>query len=324
MLPFKTLTKDMKIGVLMGGPGSERKISMASGEAVLQSLLRQGYNAVKVDVTEQSPELPADLDLAFNLIHGTYGEDGGLQSYLDDLNLPYTGAGAEASRVGFDKILSKNEFLNAGVATPKSQTILTSEGVNAVEFDLPYVIKPPREGSSVGVHIVKTQAEAEAAFEDVKQYSDDVLVEQFIEGKELTVGVLGELVLPIVHIDPSGEFYDINSKYSWLGEEDSSVAGKTQYHCPAQLDDATTQKIQQVAKAAYDSIGTEIYARVDVLLDYLGNPYILEINTIPGMTETSLLPKAAAAAGVNFDQLCVQIAEYSLGLRTDQNGKEEN
>ena len=314
MLPTKELKKDALIGVLMGGPGSEREVSLASGRAVLKALTEAGYNAMEVDVTERDPELPEGLDLAFNLIHGTYGEDGGLQAYLEEKGIPYTGTGVESSRVGFDKVLSKEEFLNAGAPTPKSQTMLTSEGAAGVEFELPYVVKPPREGSSVGVHVCKTEEEAIAAFEDVSQYSEDVLVEQFVDGKELTVAIVGEEVMPIVHIDPSGEFYDISSKYSWLAEpDDPSVT--TQYHCPAELDAATTERVQEAAKAAYDAIGTEIYARVDVLLDSLGNPYILEINTIPGMTETSLLPKAANSAGYSFAELCVRIGELSLGLR---------
>ena len=315
MLPTKTLTKEMLIGVLMGGPGSEREVSLASGNAVLKALKDAGYNAIKVDVTEKSPELPEGLDLAFNVIHGTYGEDGGLQIYLEEKGIPYTGTGIESSHIGFDKVLSKEEFIAADVPTPKSQTILTKEGTEAIEFDLPYVVKPPREGSSVGVHVCKTQEEAEAAFEDVIKYSEDVLIEQFVEGKELTVGIVGDEILPIVHIDPSGEFYDISSKYSWLAEpDDPSVT--TQYHCPADLDEATTERVQAAAKAAYDAIDTEIYARVDVLLDYLGNPYILEINTIPGMTQTSLLPKAAEKNGYSFSDLCVRIGELSLGLRS--------
>jgi len=314
MLPTKELTKEALIGVLMGGPGSEREVSLASGRAVLKALKGAGYNAIEVDVTERDPELPEGIDLAFNLIHGTYGEDGGLQAYLEEKGIPYTGTGVESSRVGFDKVLSKEEFINAGAPTPKSQTMLTSEGAGGVEFDLPYVVKPPREGSSVGVHVCKTAEEAEAAFADVAKYSEDVLVEQFVDGKELTVAIVGDEVMPVVHIDPSGEFYDISSKYSWLAEpDDPSVT--TQYHCPAELDAATTESVQKAARAAYDAIGTEIYARVDVLLDSLGNPYILEINTIPGMTETSLLPKAANAAGYSFAELCVRIGELSLGLR---------
>jgi len=315
MLPSKELTKEMLIGVLMGGAGSEREVSLASGRAVLKALKEAGYNAIEVDVTERDPELPEGLDLAFNLIHGTYGEDGGLQAYLEEKGIPYTGTGIESSRIGFDKVLSKEEFINAEVPTPQSQTLLTKEGRAAVKFDLPYVVKPPREGSSVGVHVCKTEAEADAAFADVAQYSEDVLVEQFVAGKELTVAVVGDQVFPVVHIDPSGDFYDISSKYSWLAEPDDPTV-TTQYHCPADLDAATTERVQTAAKAAYDAIGTEIYARVDVLLDSLGNPYILEINTIPGMTETSLLPKAAKAGGYSFNELCVKIGELSLGLRS--------
>ncbi len=314
MLATKELTKDALVGVLMGGPGSEREVSLASGRAVLKALKEAGYNAIEVDVTERDPELPEGLALAFNVIHGTYGEDGGLQAYLEEKGIPYTGTGVESSRVGFDKVLSKQEFLNAGAPTPKSQTLLTKEGHTAVEFELPYVVKPPREGSSVGVHVCNTEEEAIVAFADVSKYSEDVLVEQFVAGKELTVAIVGDEVLPVVHIDPSGDFYDISSKYSWLAEPDDPTV-TTQYHCPAELDAATTARVQEAAKAAYDALDTEIYARVDILLNAAGEPYVLEINTIPGMTETSLLPKAGNAAGYSFAELCVKIGELSLGLR---------
>jgi D-alanine-D-alanine ligase len=172
------------------------------------------------------------------------------------------------------------------------------------------VVKPPREGSSVGVHIVRTEEEAAAAMADAAQYGDEVLVEQFVEGKELTVGVVDGEVFPVVHIAPRSGFYDMSNKYPWMTGE-----GGTDYYCPAELSDELTQKVQEAALAAHQALGVEVYSRVDVLLDADGNPYVLEANTIPGMTESSLLPKAAKEAGYPFGKLCLKIAEVSLNTK---------
>lgn len=302
---------DITISVLMGGPGSERKVSLASGRAVTDALQSIGIHATAVDLPAATLDgLPAETGLAFNTIHGTFGEDGQLQDLLEKRGIPYTGAGAATSRIAFDKHLSKAAFLAAGVPTPRSETLdLTIPGATP-SLPLPLVIKPPREGSSVGVHIVRDASELAAALTDVARFSSDALVEEFIEGMELTVGILGDRALPIVHIIPPGGVYDMASKYPWLSGSIGS-----QYICPADLDEATTTAVQQAALAAHRALGIEIYSRVDVLLDRSGNPYVLEANTIPGMTETSLLPKAAAATGVVFPELCRLIAEQSLAIR---------
>jgi D-alanine-D-alanine ligase len=185
-----------------------------------------------------------------------------------------------------------------------------SNGLQMPQMPLPYVVKPPREGSSVGVHIVHDAAAGAAAIEDAARYGADVLIEQFVAGKELTVGILNDQALPVVHIAPRSGFYDMRNKYPWLG----GGAG-SDYHCPAHLDAETTSRVQQAALAAHRALGVEVYSRVDVLLDDTGQPFVLEANTIPGMTETSLLPKAAAASGIPFTELCLQIARLSLEIR---------
>ncbi len=294
----------------MGGPGSERQVSIASGNAVLTALRSLGLDAVAVDVTSAEITLPEGTDLCFNVIHGTFGEDGQLQAILDKIGIPYTGARADSSRLAFDKTLAKEAFLKAGVPTPKSEIIDCSEGPNLPSFPPPFVVKPPREGSSVGIEIVKTPDEAEAAIKKASAHSKDLLIEEFISGPELTVPVIDGIPYPIVHIIPPEGIYDMATKYPWL-------SGKTtgsQYICPADLDLETTIAVQSAAVAAHKALGLEVYSRVDVMLDSENRPYVLEANTIPGMTETSLLPKSAAADGLLFPELCRKIAEISLKL----------
>ena len=300
----------LKIAVLTGGPGSEREVSLASGAAVLKALTSLGMDAVAIEVTGTLLDLPADTGLVFNVIHGTFGEDGELQTRLDQLGIPYTGAGAASSRIAFDKNLAKAAFLAHQVPTPRSEIVDVTAGPRLPSFAAPFVVKPPREGSSVGVHIVRRQDEAAAAMAAAARHSNDLLVEEFIQGRELTVGILNDAALPVVHIAPRDGFYDLANKYPWM----SGGAG-SDYYCPADLDAATTEAVQQAALAAHRALGIEVYSRVDVLLDEAGNPFVLEANTIPGMTETSLLPKAAAAIGMSFPELCRTIAELSLQLR---------
>lgn len=301
---------NLLIAVLMGGPGTERDVSLASGNAVVEALKSEGLNAVPVEVTGRELSLPEGTGLCFNCIHGTFGEDGELQEMLDNAGIPYTGAGAGSSRLAFDKVASKMIFSTADVPTPLSEIINCAEATSLSGLSLPYVVKPPREGSSVGVHLVKNEADAMAAMEDAAKYGAEVLVEQYIPGKELTVGIIDGEVLPIIHIAPEGGFYDTSNKYPWLANK-----GSTEYRCPADLDEETTVEVQKAALDAYNTLGIEVYARVDILLDDRNHPYVLEINTIPGMTETSLLPKAAKEAGYEFGPLCKKIAELSLALR---------
>jgi D-alanine-D-alanine ligase len=301
--------KNHTIAVLKGGPGSERAVSLKSAESVTEALQSLGAQVVEVDVASTEVVVPEGVLVAVNMIHGTFGEDGRLQQILEKQNVAYTGAGVESSRIAFDKSLSKEKFVAAGVPTPRSQ-ILKLDGKDELQLSLPLVVKPPREGSSVGVHLVHTREELAAALEDAKKFGDETLVEELIAGKELTVGVIGDQVLPVIHIEPVSGFYDINNKYPWMGG-----TGKTLYHCPADLDAEVTVRVQEAALAAMKSIGIEVYGRVDVILREDGQPFVLEVNTIPGMTVSSLLPKAARAAGIEFPQLMERIVELSLQAR---------
>lgn len=301
--------KNKKIAVLKGGPGSEREVSLKSAEAVVEALKKLGAEVIEIDVTSVDFIVPPDVLIAVNMIHGTFGEDGELQTLLENKGIIYTGAGVEASRFSFDKTLSKAKFITANVPTPSSQLLKLNKG-DSLHLTLPVVVKPPREGSSVGVHIVHTEAELALALEDAKRYGAETLVEEFIQGKELTVGVLGDDALPVIHIEPVSGFYDINNKYPWM-----SGTGKTNYYCPADLDEVTTSRVQDAALAAMKAVGVEVYGRVDIMLRNDGEPFVLEINTIPGMTVSSLLPKAARAAGIEFPQLIARIIELSITAR---------
>ena len=302
---MKELKKDTKIALLMGGPGSEREVSIASGNGVLEALRNEGFTQVTpVLVDSERPAIPEGTELCYNMIHGTYGEDGGLQSYLEELGLPYTGAGSATSRNCFDKVLTKKFFIAGQVPTPLSETIAAGE---MPTLPVPCVIKPPCEGSSVGVHIVHDAAELPAAVADAAKYGKDILVEEYIKGKELTVAIFNGEALPVVHICPRSGFYDMNNKYpSLYGGVGSD------YICPADISEEETKAVQAAAVAAYKALNVEVYGRVDVLLTDDGKPYVLEINTIPGMTSASLFPKAAAAAGISYGELCTRIAEVSL------------
>ena len=302
---MKELKKDTKIALLMGGPGSERDVSLASGNGVLEALRSEGFtNVIPVVVDSERPAIPEGTELCYNMIHGTYGEDGGLQSYLEEIGMPYTGAGSATSRNCFDKVLTKKFFIEGKVPTPLSETIAAGQ---MPTLPVPCVIKPPCEGSSVGVHIVHDAAELPAAVADVARYGKDILVEEYIKGKELTVAIFNGEALPVVHICPRSGFYDMNNKYpSLYGGVGSD------YICPADISEEETKAVQAAAVAAYKALNVEVYGRVDVLLTDDGKPYVLEINTIPGMTGASLFPKAAKAAGISYGELCTRIAEVSL------------
>ena len=298
------------IALLKGGPGSERAVSLKTAESVAEALRSIGAQVVEVDVTGPDFEVPAGTFIAMNLIHGTFGEDGQIQAILEKRGIRYTGAGVESSRICFDKALSKQRFIAACVPTPSSQDYAL-DGPEPLGIGLPLVSKPPREGSSVGVSICRTQEDLDKALVEARKFGTTTLVEDFIEGKELTIGILGDQVLPIIHIEPVEGFYDMNNKYPWM-----TGTGKTLYHCPADLDAETTKRVQDAALAAFRSCGTEVYGRVDVMLRSSDNaPFVLEINTIPGMTSSSLLPKSARAVGIEFPELCARIIELSIAAR---------
>lgn len=295
-----------KIAVLMGGPGSERDVSLATGRGVAKALRSTGADVVDVDVRDKNFKLPDDVDLAFIAIHGTFGEDGQVQRILEDREkIAYTGEGVQESELAFDKIRSKEKFHEHGVTTPKSEVITLTQRPT---IPLPIVIKAPRQGSTVGVYIIKSESELDSALADVAKYDRELLVEEFIPGRELTIGVLGDQALPILEIIPKGGVYDFTNKYPFLNPQ---AGGGAEHVCPAKIDKEKTKQIQDLALHAHRALGLQVYSRVDVLLPENAPPTVLEVNTIPGMTEASLLPEAAAAAGISYVDLCLRIIELS-------------
>lgn len=294
-----------KIAVLMGGPGSERDVSLATGRGVVKALRSLGCDVVEVDVRGSDFTLAEDIELAFLTIHGTFGEDGQLQQILEDRGVPYTGEGVEESALAFDKIRSKEMFRQHDVATPYWQTIAVGQRPT---IPIPVVIKAPRQGSTVGVHIIRNEREIDAAVADASTYDRELLVEKFVPGRELTVGILGDQVLPILEIIPKGGFYDFTNKYPFLNP---SAGGGAEHVCPAKIPEDRTRAIQDLALRAHRSLGLQVYSRVDIMLPEEGEPAVLEVNTIPGMTEASLLPEAAAAAGIGYAELCARIVDLS-------------
>ena len=251
--------------------------------------------------------LPPGTDVVFLALHGTYGEDGTVQKQLDALGVPYTGCDAGASRIAFDKVLTKLQCLKAGVPTAKFLTVTSPATAFPESFAPPLVVKPVRQGSSVGLQFVEQTAEWANALAVALKFDTEVLVEEKIVGRETTVGILGGTALPIVEVHPKAGSYDYQNKYT---------AGATEYFCPANFDAATTQGIQAAALGAFRAIGGRDYARVDVMVRADGSPVVLEVNTLPGMTETSLLPKAAAAAGFSYAGLCQRMIDLALERKT--------
>jgi D-alanine-D-alanine ligase len=295
--------KPHRLVVLKGGPSAERDVSLRSGAAAAEALREAGYEVSELVVDNADFAVPAGTDLAFLALHGTFGEDGQVQKILAARGIPHTGASAEASRIAFDKEKTKEKLRQHRVPTPEGQLV---RKLDEITLPLPLFIKPNAQGSSVGTHPATNRKELAAALADALKFDTAVLVERFIRGRELTVGVLGDEVLPIVEIHPLDGFYDYTNKYT---------KGRTEYFCPARLPEEITALIRQYALAAHRAIGDTVYSRIDFLLEDDVFPYCLEINTIPGMTATSLLPKAAAAVGITFPQLCRRIVELSWAAR---------
>lgn len=306
---MNTLPK--KIAVLMGGPGSEREVSLATGKGVAGALRSLGAEVTEVDVRGPDFDLPDDIELAFIALHGTFGEDGQVQEILEKRGIAYTGEDVEGSRIAFDKILSKEKFDAFAVTTPPWEIIRAGERPS---LPLPLVIKAPRQGSTVGVYIVKDEVALAQSLAEAAQYDEQLLVEKFIPARELTIGVLGDQALPVLEIIAKDGFYDFAEKYPFLNPDSASGAG-ARHVCPAEISAQETAAIQDLALRAHRSLGLKVYSRVDVMLPAKGDPTVLELNTIPGMTPSSLLPDAAAVAGISYPQLCARIIELSLGAR---------
>jgi D-alanine-D-alanine ligase len=305
-----------KVGVLLGGRSAEREISIMSGTGVLNALKSSGVNAYAFDPAERSlAELAAEkFDAVFIALHGRYGEDGSLQGALEQLGIPYTGSGVMASSVAMDKIFTKKIWMSHQLQTPKFAIINAKTELRRVPdaLGLPLIIKPPHEGSTIGITKVNGYSEMQDAFALAAQFDDEVLAEEFIQGRELTVAVLGAgdqaYALPIVEIVAPQGNYDYQNKY---------FTDDTQYLCPAPLDAALTQKIQAMSVEAFRALNCEGWARVDVLLRAADNePFLIEINTSPGMTSHSLVPMAARQAGMSYEGICMEIlAGASLKIK---------
>jgi len=296
----------LNLTVMLGGPSAEREISLRSGAAVARALQSLGHTVHELDPRTPDWVLPPGTDAVFLALHGTYGEDGTVQRQLDALGVPYTGCGAEASRLAFDKVLAKQCFIAAKVPTPAFRVIQNDQAPLPDDLPLPLVVKPARQGSSVGLQFVERAEDWPMALAGALRFDSEALVEEKIIGREMTVGILDGQPLPVVEVRPKRGSYDYQNKYT---------AGSTEYFCPASLDAAMTRRLQAVALAAFHAVGGRDYARVDVMVRPDGTPAVLEVNTLPGMTGTSLLPKAALAAELSFPALCQRMVELALARK---------
>ncbi len=285
----------------MGGLSPERKVSLTSGQEIFNALKSKGLNATLVDVDHNIGASLAErkIDLAWIALHGTFGEDGTIQGILEYLKIPYTGSGVLGSAVAYNKVVSKEIFMERGIPTALYQ-VIHAEDRNRVmpQLDFPVVVKPSDQGSSIGVSIVRSESKWETALDLAFDVSEEVLIEKYIAGKLLAVGMNGPQPMPIVEIVPKSGFYDYEAKYT---------AGKTDYVCPAELTPEAVDRCNDTAVRVFKALKGRGFPRVDLILDENGTPYVLEMNTIPGMTPTSLLPMAARKAGLEFDELVIEI-----------------
>jgi len=295
------LLKKYRISVLAGGASSEREISLKSGRAVFAALGSLGLEARFIDVKSgdfvRLFEGPA-ADIAFIALHGRFGEDGSVQKLLEERGIPYTGSGPDASRTALDKLLSKEYFARSGLRVPDHVVVRGTKELESAGIDFPCVVKPRCEGSSIGLSVVGSRDRLAEAVSKAASFSEDVIVEEFIKGRELTVGVLGGKALPVVEIACADGVYDFNAKYE---------SSDTRYIVPADLDEDTGRRAREAGLRAHSALGCAGFSRVDMRLSDDGEVFILEVNTIPGLTERSLLPMAAKASGLDFSQLCVNM-----------------
>jgi D-alanine-D-alanine ligase len=295
-----------KVAVLYGGRSAEREVSLRTGKACADALVSKGYDVTLVDAGLDLPERlrGAGIAVAFNALHGRWGEDGCVQGLLEAMGIPYTGSGVLASALGMDKVVSKAMFAALGLAVIDYRVFPASRAGDVRAADLPFgipcVVKPSGEGSSVGVHLVKDAANLRAACLDAATFKGDVVVERYVKGTEVNVAVLDGKALGAIEIEPANEFYDYAAKYT---------AGTTRYHYPARIPEAHARRVLEAAEAAHRGLGCAGVTRVDFIVAGDGTPFILEINTLPGMTATSLVPKIAAGLGIPFADLCERILE---------------
>lgn len=290
-----------KVAVLMGGNSAERVISLKSGQAVLEALLQQGIDAIGVDTATQLHLLTEkEIDTVFIALHGRGGEDGTIQGYLETLNLPYTGSRILGSALAMDKLRTKQIWQATEFPTPTSVILDENTDFNEVaeRLGLPLMVKPVLEGSSVGMAKVKAVDELKQAWQQAAEYQCTVIAEKFVTGVEYTVAILHNRALPIIRLETPRDFYDFAAKYT---------ENTTQYICPCGLSEIEEQKLQNLALRAFNAVSASGWGRVDMICDEQGQPYLLEVNTVPGMTDHSLVPMAAKVSGVDFGQLCVEI-----------------
>ncbi len=293
----------LNIALLCGGPSAEREVSLRTGASVARALRLLGHRVCEVDPRSRSVDLPPETQVAFLALHGEYGEDGTIQRQLEELGVHYTGCGIEASRLAFDKTLTKHRFLERGIPTARHLVVHQADTPWPQGWKPPVVLKPARQGSSVGLQFVEFTEAWHPALAEALCYDTHVLVEEKIIGRETTVAILGTKALPIVEIRPKQGRNSYQSKY---------VEGESEHFCPATFDEIMTRRIQATALRAYRAIGGRDYARVDIMVCNNGEVVVLEVNTLPGMTETSLFPKAAAAAGIAYPELCQRMIDLAV------------
>jgi D-alanine-D-alanine ligase len=294
--------KTKKIGVLMGGLSAEREVSLKSGTAVHQALIARGYHAVAVDVGRDVGRVltQESVEVAFICLHGRLGEDGAVQGLLETMGIPYTGSGVLASALAMNKIYAKTVFQGSGLTVAPYRVLRRGEKLDLTSpgFSLPVVIKPSQEGSSVGVSIVKGETEIAQALAEAFRYDEDILVEQFVKGREIQVGILDDRAIGAIEIVPKKEFYDFEAKYT---------AGMAEHILPAPLAAPLYRKVLDAGELAHRCLGCSCYSRVDFLVTETGECFLLEVNTLPGMTALSLLPEIAGGAGIGFEELVERI-----------------
>jgi D-alanine-D-alanine ligase len=296
--------KKKKVGVMMGGLSREREISLRTGKAILKALTEKGYTVCSVDVGQDIVErlIRGKIECAFLALHGRFGEDGTIQGMLELMRIPYTGSGVLASALAIHKVMAKKFFLYEKIPTPSFEVFkrgeLEKDLSRTVSLPFPLVVKPAREGSTIGVSIVRKEEELAPALKEAGRYDEEILVEEFMKGKEITVGVLEDIPLPIIEIVPKSGFYNYHSKYT---------KGETQYIIPARIPREKYLYAQEIGLKAFQVLGCSGCARVDLMTDEEENPFVIDVNTMPGMTETSLLPKAADYAGIPFGDLVERI-----------------
>lgn len=304
-----------RIGVLMAGPSTEKKISLKSGHAVCEALKKNGFNVVpviiKTDKLEDNIRLlkSKKIDCAFIALHGRFGEDGGIQKILKLLNIPYTGSGVKASRLAMDKIASRKIFQRYGLSVPRFEVFKKDfyNAANLSKFSFPIVVKPATHGSSIGLSIVGKPGDVPKAINLAFKFDNRIVIEEYIKGKELTVGILEEKAMPVIEIIPKHEFFDYQAKYK---------KGLTDYIVPARINPLVASRVKKAALSAHKLLGCFGCSRVDIILGYKDEPFVLEVNTIPGLTETSLLPKAARHIGIDFTSLCIKLIKLAHEPRT--------